>query len=32
VTGPIGHLVAGLVDLIEVLLRLVWARVRGRSL
>jgi hypothetical protein len=31
VTGPIGHLAAGVVDWIELLLRLAWARVRGRS-
>jgi phosphate/sulfate permease len=31
VTGPIGHLVAGLIDWIALLVRLAWARVRGRS-
>jgi hypothetical protein len=32
VTGPIGHLVAGLIDVITLVIRLGWARARGRRL
>ncbi|HEU0317964.1 MAG TPA: hypothetical protein VFR49_11585 [Solirubrobacteraceae bacterium] len=32
VTGPIGHLVAGLIDVITLVIRLGWARLRGREL
>jgi hypothetical protein len=31
VTGPVGHLWAGVVDWLVVLGRVVWARVRGRQ-
>jgi hypothetical protein len=30
VTGPIGHLVAGAIDVIALVVRLAWARARGR--
>jgi len=29
-TGPAGHLVAGALDVAALLIRLLWARVRGR--
>jgi hypothetical protein len=31
VTGPLGHLYAGLADWLELLLRYLWARLRGRD-
>jgi hypothetical protein len=31
VTGPLGHLYAGLADWLELLLRYLWARARGRD-
>jgi hypothetical protein len=31
VTGPVGHLWAGVCDWLELLLRYGWARVRGRA-
>jgi hypothetical protein len=32
VTGPVGHLVAGLADWVELLARYLWARARGRDI
>ena len=32
VTGPIGHLLAGIADLGLALLRIAWARLRGRAI
>lgn len=31
VTGPLGHLVAGVLDWAELLGRYLWARLRGRD-
>jgi hypothetical protein len=31
VTGPVGHLVAGLADLVTLLARVAYARARGRD-
>jgi hypothetical protein len=31
VTGPVGHLVAGLADILTMLARYWWARARGRE-
>jgi hypothetical protein len=31
VTGPVGHLAAGVVDFAALLARLAWARARGRD-
>lgn len=31
-TGPVGHLVAGVVDWLVLLARIAWARVRGRAM
>jgi hypothetical protein len=31
VTGPVGHLWGGACDWLELLVRFVWARVRGRG-
>jgi hypothetical protein len=31
VTGPLGHLAAGVVDWLELFGRYVWARARGRD-
>jgi hypothetical protein len=30
-TGPVGHLAAGLVDMLGLIRRWAWARVRGRD-
>jgi hypothetical protein len=32
ITGPIGHLVAGLIDAATLLIRWAWARARGHGL
>jgi hypothetical protein len=32
ITGPVGHLVAGVIDLLAMIARLLWARARGREL
>jgi hypothetical protein len=32
ITGPIGHFLAGLIDATTLLIRLGWARARGREL